>query len=204
VFVHHDNAHKRIKALEKENAELREANKMLNERCKTCAYYLQTPSIKKVEKAEALLGENAALKARAELLASTNTELGMQVKKAEAEVKDLMHDRAFLIAWLKSEGIKVKVGGKCEREGAGSEITIGSNTPLWEAEAKLATIEKDLREMKKCIDEDCEGITLAAILYQHFPDKKAKEPELCGVCGGVRGCCLCLEGTPKKVKVNGL
>jgi hypothetical protein len=39
---------------------------------------------------------------------------------------------------------------------------------------------------------------------KHFPDKKAKELELCGVCGGKRGLCLCLEGTPKKVKVNGL
>jgi hypothetical protein len=202
VFVHHDNAHKRIKALEKENAELREANKMLNERCKTCAYYLQTPSIKKVEKAEALLGENAALKARAE--------------KAEAEVKDLMHDRAFLIAWLKSEGIKVKVGGKCEREGAGSEITIGSNTPLWEAEAKLAAIEKDLREriakyksgrgkgglysiLLKELDELLGTCGSAKTRGKHSPDK---EPELCGVCGGKRGLCLCLEGTQKKKEVK--
>jgi hypothetical protein len=133
------------------------------------------------------LSENAeALKARAELLASENAELRMQVKKAEAEVKDLTHDRAFLIAWLKSEGIKVKVGGKCEREGAGSEITIGSNTPLWEAEAKLAGYERR-PNCETCAVSDCptcgqQGLPFCSKYKpnrkqrgKHFPDKKADE-----------------------------
>jgi hypothetical protein len=74
----------------------REANKMLNERCKTCAYYLQTPSIKKVEKAEALLGENAALKARAEKAELeahvAKDQLGVyfeRANKAEAKLAEL-------------------------------------------------------------------------------------------------------------------
>ena len=58
------------------------------------------------------------------------------------------------------------------------------------AEAKLAAIEKDLRERR---------LTQYELLLEHFPAVKAKEPELCGVCGGKRGLCLCLEGTPKKV-----
>ena len=58
-------------------------------------------------------------------------------------------------------------------------------------EAKLATIEKDLRERR---------LTQYELLLEHFPAVKAKEPELCGVCGGKRGLCLCLEGTPKKVR----
>jgi len=87
------------------------------------------------------------------------------------------------------------------------------------AEAKLAGIEKDLRDILKalyCPDEGYLEIETSEIyndihglLGKHFPTKKAKEPELCGVCGGKRGLCLCLdrssgemngvEGTPKKV-----
>ena len=64
-----------------------------------------------------------------------------------------------------------------------------------EAEAKLAALKKRLWELR--------GFGLAKMLLgDFFPEtapklKKAKEPELCGVCGGVRGCCLCLEGTQK-------
>jgi len=63
------------------------------------------------------------------------------------------------------------------------------------AEAKLAALKKRLWELR--------GFGLAKMLLgDFFPEtapklKKAKEPELCGVCGGVRGCCLCLEGTQK-------
>jgi hypothetical protein len=146
---------------------------MLNERCKTCAYYLQTPSIKKVEKAEALLGENAALKARAE--------------KAEHEVNG---------AW---EAVEREGGIVCEAiddalcEGV-SALGYKLRTRAEEAEAKLAEIEKDLQNESENACSVERRSSAAWFLGKHFPDK---EPELCGVCGGKRGLCLCLEGTPK-------
>ena len=153
-----------VGALERENKELKgEIEKQQVDNAELASRLsVQCDNVKQaLDTRDELRQQRDALKARAELLASTNTELGMQVKKAEAK----------LAAIEKKEiSTTVKVGFEVREVVANYE-------------AKLAEIEKDLRDILKslyCPDEGYLEIETSEIyndihglLGKHFPDKKA-------------------------------
>ena len=172
---------KRLALMESENKELK-TERHKDEQYKEHIWGQFTTQISELV-ARAEKAENEA-----DEIAEANERLSANWHKAE---------EAFGVASRKAREAEAKLAAACEEVKRQREALRGAKATaikydythgeIERLREKLAAIEKDLRERR---------LTQYELLLEHFPAVKAKEPELCGVCGGKRGLCLCLEGTP--------